>query len=152
MVMSSLSIAVLVLTASSMVLAQSDVDHGRRIFISARNPVIDDESIPDKEMEDSVKDLKDNFRKEKDFVVVESKDEADLVLVVVKREVQQGRPSILAHKTPRMESHLECALYYKEAGNWKPGIKLTGRAKYWKDSAFEIKRDAKKWIHESLPR
>lgn len=128
---------------------RSDVT--RRIYIKAKGEVVDGIELPSKILEDSVHDLQGMARK-RGYAVVESEAAAELMLVVLERKIEEGRPSIMSHKTKRMETILHTALFYKEAGEWKPGLTLTSRAKYWKDAAWKMIREVDKWVEGKLLR
>ena len=123
----------------------------RRIYVKAKGEVVNGIEMPSKILEDSVRDLKGMARK-RGYAVAESEDDAGLMLVVLERKIEEGRPSILAHKTKRMETVLHTALFYREAGEWKPGLTLTNRAKYWKDAAWKMIREVDKWVEGKLLR
>ena len=123
----------------------------RRIYIKAKGEVVEGIEIPSKILEDSVRDLKGMARK-RGYAVADGEGDAGLMLVVLERKIEEGRPSFLAHKTKRMETVLHTALFYKEAGEWKPGLTLTNRAKYWKDAAWKMIREVDKWVEGKLLR
>ncbi len=108
----------------------------RRLFITAKSADVGGDAFADKELTDSVSDLKASAAKK--FSVIETEGEADLKLVLLGRQYEQVRPTIMRHKTQRTEGILNCALYRREGSEWKPVIKLRAQSLYWKDAASKM--------------
>ena len=98
-----------------------------RIFVKAES---DSAGFADQELQDSVRGVK-NGAKAPSFVVSSNEAEANVMLVVVKRETKVGTPkhnqvySALAKKGVEQINDVYAALSIKRAGRWTPGIKLS---------------------------
>jgi hypothetical protein len=120
----------------------------RRIFITAKAYEAGGEAaFPDKSLLDSVSDLK-GAASGRGFTVVENEAEARLKLVVLERQFEQVRPTIMRHRTQRVEGVLNCALLYREGegAEWKPAVKLRAQSLYWKDVASKMMGEVDKWL------
>ncbi len=119
----------------------------RRVFITAKGYEVGETAIPDKSLLDSVSDLK-GAASSRGFTVVENEAEARLMLVVLERQFEQVRPTIMRHRTQRVEGVLNCTLLYKDGdgAEWKPAIKLRAQSLYWKDVASKMMGEVDKWL------
>ena len=119
-----------------------------KLFIKSAPTEVNGQQFTDKELEDSVKDLKAKTGK---FVVVDNESEADFLLVVVKREVVVGRPNPLSPKTPRNVSDIKATLSVKSDGKWNAGALLSsnGCCRSWSDSAGRVLKYVEDWVKEN---
>jgi len=122
-----------------------------KLFIKAAKAKVDGQDFADQELEDSVKDLK---KRAKKFLLVEDESQAELLLVVVKRETKVGQPSLMKHKTPRNVNDIHATISVKENEAWKPGVQLSsnGCCQFWTDAASKIMSDTEKWAKQQEKR
>lgn len=122
-----------------------------KLFIKAAKAKVDGQDFADQELEDSVKDLK---KRAKKFLLVEDESQAELLLVVVKRETKVGQPSLMKHKTPRNVNDLHATISIRENEGWKPGVQLSsnGCCQFWADAASKIMSETEKWAKQQEKR
>lgn len=110
-----------------------------KMFVKASPAIVDGKEFPDREREDSVVDVKKyvptKYENNK-FVLAESEEDADYLLVVVERSRASTR-----------KIELRGTISFKENGQWKPGTRLTGLANnVWRVAAENLVNDAAKWV------
>jgi hypothetical protein len=135
-------------TAPEPVQASKSVQDGPpRLFIRSIPAVVDGQEFPNKELEDSVRDLRSYTNPEK-FTLVDDPDDAEVMLTVIKRETKLGQPAALTNRTPRNVSEVTATLSVRADGRWKPGTQLTsnGCCKYWSDAASRVMTEASNWL------
>jgi hypothetical protein len=120
-------------------LAHAARDKLGKIYVKADSAEVNGQKFADKDLEDSVKDLK---KQAGDFIVVNSESDADFLLVAIKREVQakSGQPS---------DKILTATLSVRDGTTWKAGTKLSSNEIFWGQAAYHVMKDAAKWVKAS---
>lgn len=102
-----------------------------KVFIKASSTTVDGQTFTDQGKEESVGDLKSRNSK---FVIVDSEQEADYLIIVVERNRVGNK------------NELKATLSFKQNGQWKPGAGLTGIADTWRLAARRVMGQANNWV------
>jgi len=107
-----------------------------KVFIRADSTVVNGQKFVDKDLEDSAQDLR---RSPRGFVLAPNEADADLLFVVIKRELQTAQNS-----TDRRI--LTVAISTRDSADWKPATVITKNEQvHWSTLAHEWMGEAGKW-------
>ena len=114
-----------------------------KIFVKAAMVEVNGQQFPSTELEDSVKDIQKRLG---DFTLAKDESEADFLLVVIKRGVEErsdNRSAKVAYAT----------LSVKDGDSWKPATQLRNTGFFsessWGNAARGVIGAAQKWVKEN---
>jgi len=114
-----------------------------KLFVKAATIEVNGQQFPSTELEDSVNDIKKRLG---DFTLAKDEAEADFLLVVIKRGVEErddNRSAKVAYAT----------LSVRDGDGWRPGTQLRNAGFFsegsWGNAARGIIGAAEKWVKES---